>query len=85
MRKLLISVSLVMIAAGTPAHAQVPVTDGGNLIAQAKNLPPALPRRPPCTSRTRSVITASGLMPESLSGFARRARNCESVALAAAG
>ena len=38
MKKLFIGVSLVMIAAGSPAHAQIPVTDGGNLIAQAKNL-----------------------------------------------
>ena len=39
MRKLIISVStVIMIAAGATAHAQMPVTDTGNLVAQAKNL-----------------------------------------------
>jgi hypothetical protein len=39
MRTLLTGVSLAaMIAVGSPAHAQIPVTDGANLVAQAKNL-----------------------------------------------
>ena len=39
MRKRLIGTCVAaMIACGSPAHAQVPVTDGGNLIAQAKSL-----------------------------------------------
>ena len=39
MRKLLIGTCVAaMIAYGSPAHSQLPVTDGGNLVAQAKSL-----------------------------------------------
>jgi len=38
-RKLLIGTCVAaMIAYGSPAHSQLPVTDGGNLVAQAKSL-----------------------------------------------